>query len=84
MFHVKIEIEQHKSGISLQYKSKDNTKQPDILFLSDNEKSQFLELFPRKNKIIRTPPIFQPKVLLFNFTFYENSIILIFYIFRKQ
>jgi len=60
MFHVKIEIEQHKNRVSLQYKSRNSSRSPDILFSSENEKTQFLDLFPQKNK---TPPIIQSKVL---------------------
>lgn len=70
MFHVKIEIEQHKSGISLQYKTRDQNKNSDVLFSSDSEKTQFLELFPQKKKLVRTSPILQSKVfsiILLNF-----------------
>lgn len=63
MFHIKIEIEQHKNGISLQHKTRDNSKKPDILFSSDNEKAQFQEIFPHKDKTIGMPPVIQPKVL---------------------
>lgn len=62
-FHVKIEIEQHKNGISLQYKTRDNSRNPDVLFSTDIEKTQFLDLFPQKSKTIRTSPDFQPNVL---------------------
>jgi len=62
MFHVKIEIEQHKNRVSLQYKTRDNSRNPDVLFSSESEKTQFLNLFPQKNKIIRSPVV-QPKVL---------------------
>lgn len=60
MFHVKIEIEQHKNGISLQYKTRNNSRKPDVLFSSDIEKSQFQDLFPQKSKTIETPSIIQP------------------------
>lgn len=63
MFHVKIEIEQHKNGISLQYKTRDNSRKPDALFSTENEKIQFQNLFPIKSKIIKTPPIVPRKVL---------------------
>lgn len=63
MFHVKIEIEQHKNGISLQYKTRDNSRNPDVLFSTDIEKTQFLDLFPQKRKTIKTSPDFQPNVL---------------------
>lgn len=63
MFHVKIEIEQHKNGISLQYKTRDNSRKPDVLFSTENEKTQFQNLFPMRSKTARAPPIVQPKVL---------------------
>lgn len=63
MFHVKIEVEQHKNGISLQYKTRDNNKKSDVLFSSDSEKTQFQELFPQKKKTIENSPIVQSKVL---------------------
>lgn len=67
MFHVKIEIEQHKNGISLQYKTRNNSRNPDVLFSSDGEKTQFLDLFPQKSKINRTPqPVLQSNVLFNN------------------
>lgn len=62
MFHVKIEIEQHKSGISLQYKTRDNNRKPDVLFSSNSEKTQFQDLFPQKSKTLKTQPTIQPKV----------------------
>ncbi|XP_050429308.1 cyclin-G-associated kinase isoform X2 [Adelges cooleyi] len=50
MFHVRVEIEQHKNGISMQYRTRDNKIIPDALFSTDNEKAQFFDLFPqRKN-----------------------------------
>lgn len=61
MFHVKIELEQHKNGISLQYKSRDHSRKPDVLFSTDSEKNQFQDLFPPRSKTIRTPPA-RPKV----------------------
>lgn len=67
MFHVKIEIEQHKNGISLQYKTRDSNRKPDVLFSSDSEKTQFQELFPQKGKTVKTPPNIQPKVLRYLF-----------------
>lgn len=63
MFHVKIEVEQHKNGISLQYKTRDVSRKPDVLFSSENEKTQFQELFPLKSKTIKTLPVVQQKVL---------------------
>lgn len=63
MFHVKIEIEQHKNRISLQYKTRDKSRSPDVLFSSESEKTQFFDLFPHRNKTIRTPPVIQSKVL---------------------
>lgn len=63
MFHVKIEIEQHKNGISLQYKTRDNSKKPDVLFSTENEKTQFQSLFPMRSKTARTSQIVQPNVL---------------------
>lgn len=65
MFHVKIEIEQHKNGISLQYKTRDNNRKPDILFSSNSEKTQFQDLFPQKSKTVKAQPTIQPKVLCF-------------------
>jgi len=62
MFHVKIEIEQHKNRISLQYKTRDNSRSPDVLFSSESEKTQFLDLFPQRSKKIKSPVV-QPKVL---------------------
>lgn len=62
MFHVKIEIEQYKNGISLQYKTRDSSRKPDVLFSSDSEKTQFQELFPQRSKIVKTSPVSQPKV----------------------
>lgn len=83
MFHVKIEIEQHKNGISLQHKTRNYSRKPDALFSSDNEKTQFQDLFPKRSKIIEAPTIVQsiPKVLHYfivcNF-FYNSNI------FRRQ
>ncbi|VVC36782.1 Hypothetical protein CINCED_3A000994 [Cinara cedri] len=57
-FHVKIEIEQHKNGISLQQKSRDFNKKPDVLFSTECEKTQFYDLFPQNCK---TSPIIEPK-----------------------
>ncbi|XP_050532140.1 cyclin-G-associated kinase [Daktulosphaira vitifoliae] len=51
MFHVKIEIEQHKNGISTQYKMRDNNRKINVLFSTENEKAQFLELFPHSNEL---------------------------------
>jgi len=65
MFHVKIEVEQHKNGISLQYKTRDYNKKSDALFSSDSEKTQFEELFPQKKKIVENSPIVQSKVLFY-------------------
>lgn len=63
MFHVKIEVEQHKNGISMQYKTKDNSRKPDVLFSTDIEKTQFQELFPQRSKTIKAPSVIHPKVL---------------------
>jgi hypothetical protein len=63
MFHVKIEIEQHKNGISLQYKTRDSSRKPDALFSTENEKIQFQNLFPIKSKIVKTSSIAPLKVL---------------------
>lgn len=65
LFHVKIEIEQHKNGISLQHKIKDYSRKPDVLFSTECEKTQFFDLFPQRSKTIKTPPIVQPKVLYY-------------------
>lgn len=62
MFHVKIEVEQHKNGISMQYKTKDNSRKPDVLFSTDTEKTQFQDLFPQKSKTIKAPAVDRPKV----------------------
>lgn len=62
MFHVKIEMEQHKNGISLQYKTRDNSKKPDLLFSTSIENTQFQELFPQGSKKNKTSPLVQPKV----------------------
>ncbi|CAI6348087.1 unnamed protein product [Macrosiphum euphorbiae] len=61
MFHVKIEMEQHKNGISLQCKTRDNSKKPDLLFSTSIENTQFQDLFPQRNKNIKTSPVVQPK-----------------------
>lgn len=73
MFHVKIEIEQHKNGISLQYKTRDSSKKPDVLFSSDSEKTQFQELFPQRSKTVKTLPVIQPKVLRYLFCQKKND-----------
>jgi len=62
MFHVKIEMEQHKNGISLQCKTRDNSKKPDLLFSTSIENTQFQDLFPQRNKKTKTSPVVQPKV----------------------
>lgn len=62
MFHVKIEMEQHKNGISLQCKTRDNSKKPDLLFSTSIENTQFQDLFPQRNKKTKTSPVIQPKV----------------------
>lgn len=61
MFHVKIEVEQRKNEISLQYKFRNHSRKPDVLFSTDSEKIQFQDLFPPRSKTIRTAPT-RPKV----------------------
>lgn len=85
MFHVKIEIEQHKNGISLQYKTRNNIRKPDDLFSSDIEKSQFQDLFPRISKTIESPSIEQPlQNVLSTYLFNVTKILYYLYIFRNQ
>lgn len=86
MFHVRIEIEQHQNGISTQYKTRDYNRKIDVLFSTENEKAQFLDLFQRGFKPSKpiTNHVLPSQVK--NLNFHKNFVLYWLYVFyvRKQ